>query len=126
MYLGASPTCQANPPCQQGGSIVVGDRTVTLAPDVEVAGVGDNRIASRDGISWYSIFALPADFVVSGGTPEELHAEWVAREQARVPAGSGGPVSVRRADLLGLPWWAWVGISIGLVLLMRSRGVRSL
>jgi hypothetical protein len=121
MYLGASGTCLLNPPCEQGGTIDVNGLAVTLAPDVEIAGVGDNRIASRNGTQWYSVYAMPADFIVSGQTPEALKASWDAKlQQAGVPGT--GPAQAGIGSFLTGNTLVLLAVAGGLFLLFRRKG----
>lgn len=83
-----------NPPCQTGGSIEVNGQTVQLAADVEVQGVGDNRILRRVGTNaWYSIYAIPADFIASGATPGSLYDSWTTRLKAEYEAAHPAPAA---------------------------------
>lgn len=88
MYLGQC----LNPPCQVGGTIDVNGQLVQLATDVEVQGVGDNRILRRVGTTaWYSVYALPAAFIVSGGTPGSLYESWTTRLQQEYETTQAAP-----------------------------------
>lgn len=101
MYLGQC----LNPPCQTGGSIEVGGQVVQLAPDVEVQGVGENRILRRVGTNaWFSVYNFPGDFALSGPSSAELHAAYVAQIQedyaaALPPAAGALPAAAPAAGL---------------------------
>jgi len=119
-----------NPPCQVGGSIVVNGLTVQLEPDVEVQGVGDNRILRRVGsTAWYSVYAVPPEFIASGPTPGELWQSWHDRLQAEfeaMPAGStpapssSTPAPVTRAGIFGNGLLLVAGVGLVLAVLLRK------
>lgn len=136
--LGA--TC-LNPPCQTGGTIEVNGATVQLAADVQVQGVGDNRILGRgtNPTAWYSIYAIPADFIVSGATPASLYDSWTTRLNAEYaaahpatePSGQTGADSAGGASPLSFAGFAsnplMLAVGLGLVgalLVGRRKGRR--
>jgi len=91
VYLGQQISDCLNPPCQVGGSIVVNGQVVQLAADVQVQGVGDNRIVRRlETEAFYSIYAIPADFIVSGATPASLYESWTTRLEAEAAVAQAG------------------------------------
>lgn len=123
-YGGGLGAC-LNPPCQTGGVILVNGVRVMLAPDVEVQGTGDDRILRRPGTGWYSVYALPADFILSGPSPDELHAgwqerlsdEWAAAHPEEAAAGATPPPPPIAAGLgLGLPLIVGVGLTIAFLM----------
>jgi hypothetical protein len=122
-----------NPPCQLGGSIVVNGITVQLAADVQVQGTGDNRILSRNGVNWYSVYAIPADFIASGATPGSLYDSWTTRLKAEDAAAAAlppaaAPAAGAEASLFaGLgsnPLLIAAGLGLGAALLLSQRGRR--
>jgi hypothetical protein len=100
----------------------VAGKTYQLAPDVEITGTGFNRIASRNGRDWYSINDLPPDFLMSGDSAA-IRGDW---QTSLIPAGGTAPgVVPGQASLLGLPWWVWAGLAVGLVFMLKAKGARS-
>jgi hypothetical protein len=130
--LGAVLDC-LNPPCQIGGSIVVNGITVELAPDIQVQGVGDNRILRRvtQPTMFYSVYAIPADFIASGATPSSLYDSWTTRLNAEYAAANPpataapvGGVSSAGFTLAGLgsnPLLIAVGLGLVAAFLLRRR-----
>lgn len=129
-----------NPPCQTGGTIVVNGATVQLAPDVQVQGVGDNRILGRgtSPTAWYSVYAIPADFILSGATPASLYENWTTRLNAEyaaahpdmieTPAAGPGSAPAAGLSLAGLassPLAIAAGLGlVGALVLGRRKGRR--
>ena len=119
-----------NPPCQVGGSIDVNGIAVELAADVEVQGVGDNRILRRVGTTaWYSVYAIPPEFIASGATPGSLWDSWHTRLQAEyeatqpaagAPAPSQTAAPVTRAGIFSNGLLLVAGIGLVLAVLMRK------
>ena len=129
--LGVALDC-LNPPCQVGGAIVVNGITVQLAPDIQVQGIGDNRILRRisQPTMFYSVYAIPADFISSGATPGSLYDSWTTRLQAEyaaaqpsaapAPAAAGaGGFSI--AGLASNPLAIAAGLGLLAALLLRRR-----
>jgi hypothetical protein len=126
-----------NPPCQTGGAIVVNGTTVQLAADVEVQGTGDNRILRRVGSSaWFSIYAIPADFIVSGATPSSLYDSWTTRLNAEyaaahpdtaAPAPAASSASMGGLSLAGFasnPLFLAAGLGLVAAFLLKRKGRR--
>jgi len=125
-----------NPPCQTGGQIVVNGATVTLAADVEVQGSGDNRILRRVGTNnWYSVYGIPADFILSGATPSSLYDSWSSRLNAEyaaahpdaAPAASSSSAAGAGFSLAGFgsnPLLLAAGLGLVAAVLLKRKGRR--
>lgn len=118
-----------NPPCQVGGSIDVNGIAVELAADVEVQGVGDNRILRRVGTTaWYSVYAIPPEFIASGATPGSLWESWHTRLQVEYDASAPNAAAptapaaapVTRAGILSNGLLAVAGVGLVLAMLLRK------
>jgi len=127
VYLGQQISDCLNPPCQVGGSIVVNGQVVQLAADVQVQSTGDNRIVRRLGTeAFYSIYAIPPDFIVSGATPASLYESWTTRlraeEAAAVPTPAAAPGASLVAGFGGNLLLIAAVAGVGLALLTRKGG----